>query len=66
MISVQYYPVDQVQKLFVPQNARIIKPLKRNVLYPFFVYNSEDEDKSSEFTVGNWLKPKTLLSLKLK
>lgn len=53
MISVQYYPVDQVQKLFVPQNARIIKPLKRNVLYPFFVYNSEDEDKSSEFTVGN-------------
>ena len=45
MMSVQYYPVDQKKTLWVPGNAQLIKPLKRNVLYPFFVYTADDDDK---------------------
>lgn len=50
MMSVQYYPVDQTKSLWVPDNARIVRPLKRNVLYPFFVYTSEDDKTSSAAT----------------
>jgi hypothetical protein len=54
MMSVQYYPVDQTKSLWVPDNARIVRPLKRNVLYPFFVYTSEDDKTSSAATADTW------------
>ena len=46
--SVQFYEVDQESEMFIP-GSPIRLPMKRNVLYPFFV-QGESEDFSDETT----------------
>ncbi len=43
MVSVQFYQVSQTTELWVPQPPQIFEPLKRNTLYPFYIYGSSDD-----------------------
>jgi hypothetical protein len=41
-VIINSYIVDQALDLFVPTFQDIIEPLDRNVLYPFYVYGSDE------------------------
>ena len=41
-VIVNSFIVEQDLNLFVPKVKRVIDPLPRNILYPFFVYGGEE------------------------
>lgn len=46
MVSVEFYAVSQETKLFVPSLPDLVKPLRSDTLYPFYLFGSQDQFNS--------------------
>ena len=48
MVSINFFEIETTPELFVPGTPQFPLTAKRNVLYPFFVYNNEDKKTSDD------------------
>ena len=39
-LNINYYEVEQEAELYLPRTPNPVKPLGRNILYPFYIYGS--------------------------
>jgi hypothetical protein len=43
LVSIEFYEVSQETKLFVPQRPKRMDPLRRDTLYPFYLFGSDQQ-----------------------
>ena len=39
-LNINYYEAEQEAELYLPRTPNPVKPLRRNILYPFYIYGS--------------------------
>jgi len=38
-LNINYYETEQEAELYLPRTPNPVKPLRRNILYPFYIYD---------------------------